>query len=79
MKLFNRKNRIPTRRTPKQCIIHIVRLMLRKEYCKVCGQELTEIRGKYPKEPRRKVCACCVTEKLEWQEEQKNIGTAKSN
>lgn len=79
MKLFNRKNRIPTRRTPKQWIIHIVRLMLRKEYCNVCGQELTEIRGKYPKEPRRKVCACCATEKLEWQEEQNNIGTCKSN
>jgi len=79
MKLFSRKNKIPTRRTPKQWIIHIVRRMLRKEYCNVCGQELTEIRGRYPKEPRRKVCACCATEKLEWQEEQKNIGTAKSN
>jgi|TARA_B110000483_G_scaffold224956_2_gene284211 hypothetical protein len=79
MKLFNRKSRIPTRRTPKQWIIHIVRLMLRKEYCNVCGQELTEIRGQYPKEPRRKVCACCATEKLEWQEEQNNIGTCKSN
>jgi len=52
---------------------------LRKEYCNVCGQELTEIRGKYPKQPRRKVCACCATEKLEWQEEQNNIGTCKSN
>ena len=51
MKLFNRKNRIPTRRNPKQWII----------------------------EPRRKACACCATEKLEWQEEQKNIGTCKSN
>ena len=79
MKLFDRKNRIPTRRTPKQWIIHIVRLMLRKEYCNVCGQEMTEIRGRYPKEPRRKVCACCATEKLEWQEEQNNIGTCKSN
>ena len=79
MKIFNRKNRIPTRRTPKQWIIHIVRLMLRKEYCNVCGQELTEIRGKYPKKPRRKVCACCATEKLEWQDEQNNIGTCKSN
>ena len=79
MKLFNRKNRIPTSRTPKQWIIHIVRLMLRKEYCNVCGQELTEIRGRYPKEPRRKVCACCAIEKLEWQEEQNNIGTCKSN
>jgi len=56
-----------------------VRLMLRKEYCNACGQELTEIRGRYPKEPRRKVCACCATEKLEWQEEKKNIGTCKSD
>ena len=79
MKIFNRKNRISTRRNPKQWIIHIVRLMLREEYCNVCGQELTEIRGKYPKQPRRKVCACCATEKLEWQEEQNNIGTCKSN
>ena len=79
MRLFNRKNRISTRRTLKQWVIHVVRVMLRKEYCNVCGQELTEIRGRHPKEPRRKVCACCATEKLEWQEEQKNIGTYKSN
>ena len=46
---------------------------LRKEYCKICGQELTEIRGRYPKQPRRKVCACCATEKLEWLEEQNNL------
>ena len=79
MKLFNRKNRIPTRRNPKQWIIHIVRLMLRKEYCNVCGQELTEIRGRYPKEPRRKVCACCATERLETIEENKNIKAYNSN
>ncbi len=63
----------------EQLRLHDVRLMLRKEYCNVCGQELTEIRGRYPKEPRRKVCACCAIEKLEWQDEQKNIGTCKSN
>ena len=79
MKLFNRKSRIPTRRTPKQWIIHIVRLMLRKEYCNVCGQELTEIRGRYPKTPRRKVCACCATERLETIEENKNIKAYNSN
>ncbi|AGO48400.1 hypothetical protein Phi10:1_gp059 [Cellulophaga phage phi10:1] len=45
--------------------------------CGVCGQELTEIRGKYPKEPKRKVCACCATEKLEWQEEQRCITNSK--
>jgi len=79
MKLFSRKNKIPTRRTPKQWIIHIVRRMLRKEYCNVCGQELTEIRGKYPREPRRKVCACCATERLETIEENKNIKAYNSN
>jgi hypothetical protein len=79
MKLFNRKNRISTRRNFKQWIIHIVRLMLRKEYCNVCGQELTEIRGRYPKTPRRKVCACCATERLETIEENKNIKAYNSN
>ena len=79
MKIFNRKNRISTRQNLKQWIIHIVRLMLRKEYCNVCGQELTEIRGKYPKQPRRKVCACCATEQLETIEESKNIKAYNSN
>ena len=79
MKIFNRKNRISTRQNLKQWIIHIVRLMLRKEYCNVCGQELTEIRGKYPKQPRRKVCACCATEQLETIEENKNIKAYNSN
>ena len=79
MKIFNRKNRISTRQNIKQWIIHIVRLMLRKEYCNVCGQELTEIRGKYPKQPRRKVCACCATEQLETIEENKNIKAYNSN
>ena len=67
------KRKLKARLTFKQWIIRIVRLMLRKEYCKVCGQELTEIRGRYPKQPKRKVCACCATEKLEWIEEQNNI------
>lgn len=57
----------------------VVRQLLRKEYCKICGQELTEIRGRYPKQPRRKVCACCATEKLEWLEEQNNVGAKCSN
>lgn len=33
--------------------------------CDVCGSKLTEIRGRYPNEPRRKVCATCLKEKLE--------------
>jgi len=68
MEFLEKKHK--TRRTFKQWIIHISRRLLRKGYCNVCGQELTEIRGKYPKQPRRKVCACCATEKLEWIEEQ---------
>jgi len=67
------KRKLKARLTFRQWIISIVRLMLRKEYCKVCGQELTEIRGRYPKQPKRKVCACCAIEKLEWIEEQNNI------
>lgn len=63
----------------KYYYLSIVRRLLRKEYCKVCGQELTEIRGRYPKEPRRKVCACCATEKLEWIEEQNNVEAKCSN
>ena len=76
--MFNRKKKLG-RRTIKQWFIHIVRRLLRKEYCKICGQELTEIRGLYPKEPRRKVCACCATEKLEWIEEQNNVEAKCSN
>jgi hypothetical protein len=53
--------------------------LLRKEYCKICGQELTEIRGQYPKQPKRKVCACCATEKLEWIKEQNNVEAKCSN
>jgi hypothetical protein len=76
--MFNRKKKLG-RRTIKQWFMHIVRCLLRKEYCKICGQELTEIRGRYPKQPRRKVCACCATEKLEWIEEQNNVGAKCSN
>lgn len=65
--------------TNEAWFIHIVRRLLRKEYCKICGQELTEIRGRYPKQPRRKVCACCATEKLEWIEEQNNVEAKCSN
>jgi len=38
---------------------------LDKEYCEVCGQELTIIRGRFPRQPKRKVCTYCNTEKLE--------------
>lgn len=33
--------------------------------CNICGSALTEIRGRYPRGPRRKVCATCLQEKLE--------------
>ena len=33
--------------------------------CPICGSALTEIRGAYPGETRRKVCATCLQEKLE--------------
>jgi len=33
--------------------------------CNICGAALTEIRGRYPREPRRKICATCLQEKLE--------------
>jgi threonine dehydrogenase-like Zn-dependent dehydrogenase len=78
MKLSSRKNRIPTKRNPKHWIKRIVRVILKKEYCKICGQELTEIRGRYPKQPKRKVCACCATEKLENQEATENTKTFSS-
>ena len=56
---------IPTRKTPAQFIRKYWILLLGKEYCNACGQLLTLIRGKYPSAPKRKVCACCATEKLE--------------
>jgi len=33
--------------------------------CRICGNELVEIRGKYPNQEKRKVCATCTTERLE--------------
>lgn len=50
--------------------------------CGVCGQLLTEIRGRFPSDPERKVCACCATERLESmleQEEMNKCKAAKSN
>lgn len=34
--------------------------------CNVCGSGLVEIRGRYPKQPKRTVCATCAVEKLEY-------------
>ena len=34
--------------------------------CGTCGSKLAEIRGKYPKEPKRKVCPTCLMEKIEY-------------
>jgi len=59
--------------------IPVVSKNVAKEYCKVCGQELTEIRGRFPNEPRRKICACCILEKIEWEHEQKTQTASKSN
>ncbi len=79
MRIFGKKDGIGMRMTFKQYFIHIVRRLLHKQYCKVCGQELTKIRGRYPKQPERFVCACCATESLEYIDELNNIDTAKSN
>jgi len=37
--------------------------------CEWCGGSFSEIRGRYPKEPRRLVCPTCLQEKLEASEE----------
>ncbi len=33
--------------------------------CNICGGRLVEIRGRYPKDPKRKVCPTCLQERLE--------------
>jgi len=33
--------------------------------CNVCGNSLVEIRGRFPGDPKRKVCPTCVYERLE--------------
>ncbi len=33
--------------------------------CNVCGGKTVWIRGRYPKEPKRKVCPTCLQERLE--------------
>lgn len=33
--------------------------------CNVCGSKMVEIRGKYPKDPPRKICPTCAYERLE--------------
>ena len=33
--------------------------------CTCCGSKMIMIRGKYPKQPKRKVCPTCAVEKLE--------------
>lgn len=46
--------------------------------CHCCGDLLVEIRGKFPKAPKRKVCATCSYERLETIHEMtdKNYGIA---
>lgn len=36
-----------------------------EKHCSVCGTKLTKIRGKHPSDPPRKVCACCLMERIE--------------
>lgn len=33
--------------------------------CGICGGALVEIRGRFPKDPKRTVCPTCNTERLE--------------
>ena len=33
--------------------------------CPCCGGKLTEIRGKYPGDPQRKVCPTCLADRLD--------------
>lgn len=46
------------------------------DFCPKCGTLLSKIRGRYPKEPNRKVCACCIVEQLEDMVSQFNMGTS---
>lgn len=34
-------------------------------FCNSCGNQLAEIRGRFPKQPKRIACPCCVTEEFE--------------
>lgn len=33
--------------------------------CHICGGKLVEIRGRYPKDPKREVCPTCLQERIE--------------
>lgn len=35
------------------------------DHCKMCGSKFTEIRGRYPNQEPRKICATCTYERLE--------------
>lgn len=35
------------------------------KHCPQCGARFVEIRGRYPDDPRRKVCAQCLVERIE--------------
>jgi len=51
---------------------------MKADTCFCCGDLLVEIRGKYPGEPKRKICATCAYERLETIHEMtdKNYGQA---
>lgn len=36
-----------------------------KNNCRACGFKLSEIRGRHPSDPKRKVCAQCAVERVE--------------
>ncbi len=46
-------------------IIHATSGTIQHHECCKCGDLLVEIRGKYPKEDKRKVCPTCTYERLE--------------
>lgn len=39
--------------------------MDKADTCGICGDLLVEIRGRHPKEPKRKVCPTCTHERME--------------
>ena len=44
------------------CKPHIIRPL---RGCPICGSKMVMIRGKYPKEKKRKICPTCAQERLD--------------
>jgi hypothetical protein len=36
-----------------------------KKSCNICAGKLIEIRGRYPKDPRREVCPTCLADRMD--------------